>query len=379
MLDFGAHLAVYFVQAFVSLQKVHGWCVPLERDTPFMYQKRKQAMADKIASSRNEGRSIYDKVDEDDLIPSCELESLIRRRLVGIELGRYPIRTRSKVVKSAICEAIGYPVPTTFRKTQPRFPSQNFDVYTQKSLNVQIWNEDIDLSRRYVLVRTDDNSIVTTVRVISGENLAKLDKTGTLTHKYQATMKHYGENRLFTSFDTPNVNEWISSSTVDLSAIMPIQKPSAGQLLPIADVYQRLLPLIGMNIDYIDAHQERNRGSALHATICSLLGYREYADDGQYPDIVHQLIEVKLQTSPTIDLGMHSPLDEETVLENGDKAFTSKDVRYVILDAKVDSGKIALDHLYVVNGEHFTEAFPLFQGKVQNRKLQIPLPKNFFD
>ena len=50
-----------------------------------------------------------------------------------------------------------------------------------------------------------------------------------------------------------------------------------------------------------------------------------------------------------------------------------------IFDAKVDSGRISLDNLYVVNGEHFTEAFPLFQGKVQNRKLQIPLPKDFFD
>ena len=380
MLDFGAHLAVYFVQAFVSLQKVHGWCVPLERDTPFMYQKRKHAMAGKIAElCNNEERSIYDKVDENCLIPSCELESLLKRRLVGIELGHYPIRTRSKVVKSAICEAIGYPVPTTFRKTQPRFPAQNFDVYTQKSLNVQIWNEEIDLRRRYVFVRTDENSIVTTVRIISGEELAKLDKTGTLTHKYQATMKHFGESCLFSAHDTPNVMEWLSTSALDLSATTPILKPSVGQLLPIADVYGRLLPLVGTNIDYIDAHQERNRGSALHARICSMLGYGEYADDGQYPDIVHQLVEVKLQTSPTIDLGMHSPLDERVLLNSGNKVFTSRDVRYVIFDAKVDSGKLSLDNLYVVNGEHFTEAFPLFQGKVQNKKLQIPLPKNFFD
>ena len=337
-------------------------------------------MADKIAKLRDNGeRSIYDKIDEDRLIPSCELEALLKRRLVGIELERYPIRTRSKVVKSAICEAIGYPVPTTFRKTQPRFPAQNFDVYTQKSLNVQIWNEEIDLRRRYVFVRTDENSIVTTVRIISGEELAKLDKTGTLTHKYQATMKHFGKNCLFSAFDTLNMTEWLSSSTLDLSSTTPILKPSAGQLLPIADIYRRLLPLVGTSIDYIDAHQERNRGSALHAKICSMLGYSEYADDGQYPDIVHQLVEVKLQTSPTIDLGMHSPLDEEILLNNGDKTFTSKDVRYVILDAKIDSVKISLENLYVVNGEHFTEAFPLFQGNVQNKKLQIPLPRNFFD
>lgn len=37
----GAHLVVYFVQAFVSLQKVHGWCVPLERDTSSLYRKEK--------------------------------------------------------------------------------------------------------------------------------------------------------------------------------------------------------------------------------------------------------------------------------------------------------------------------------------------------
>ena len=379
MLDFGAHLAVYFVQAVVSLQKVHGRCVPPERDTPFMYRKE-QAMADTTVEFHNGERcSIYDKIDEGSLIPSCELEALLKSKLVGLELGRYPIRTRSKVVKSAICEAIGYPVPTTFRKTQPRFPAQNFDVYTQKSLNVQIWNEEIDLKRRYVFVRTDDNSIVTTVRVISGEELAKLDKTGTLTHKYQATMKHFGESRLFSAFDTLNVSEWISPSALDLTSIMPIQKPSAGQLLPIADIYGRLLPLVGTNIDYIDAHQERNRGSMLHAKVCSMLGYGEYADDGQYPDIVHQPIEVKLQTSPTIDLGMHSPLDDELLLKTGNKFFTSKDVRYVVFDAKIVSERLSLDKLYVVNGEHFTEVFPLFQGKVQNKKLQIPLPRDFFD
>ena len=112
MLDFGAHLAVYFVQAVVSLQKVHGRCVPPERDTPFMYRKE-QAMADTTVEFHNGERcSIYDKIDEGSLIPSCELEALLKSKLVGLELGRYPIRTRSKVVKSAICEMLGieYPV-----------------------------------------------------------------------------------------------------------------------------------------------------------------------------------------------------------------------------------------------------------------------------
>lgn len=71
--------------------------------------------------------------------------------------------------------------------------------------------------------------------------------------------------------------------------------------------------------------------------------------------------------------------DDELLLKTGNKFFTSKDVRYVVFDAKIVSERLSLDKLYVVNGEHFTEVFPLFQGKVQNKKLQIPLPRDFFD
>ena len=48
--------------------------------------------------------------------------------------------------------------------------------------------------------------------------------------------------------------------------------------------------------------------------ICEHLGYSNYEDDGSYPDLVNQLIEIKLQTSPTIDLGLHSPEDEADVV-----------------------------------------------------------------
>ena len=41
------------------------------------------------------------------------------------------------------------------------------------------------------------------------------------------------------------------------------------------------------------------------------LGYSRYEDKGQFPDIRHQLLEVKLQTSPTIDLGLVLPSSTE--------------------------------------------------------------------
>src|SRR5437016_6996297 len=82
------------------------------------------------------GLSIYDRIDIGDprlWIPAPALEVLLNRRLQGIDLSGLPLRTRSKVVKTAVCKALGYPVPSTFARTKPRFPGQMFDTYTQKS------------------------------------------------------------------------------------------------------------------------------------------------------------------------------------------------------------------------------------------------------
>ena len=118
---------------------------------------------------------------------SKKLEEILQESLC-ISLSGLALRTRSKVVKTEVCKAIGYPVPGSFKRTQPRFPGQNFDVYIQKSNNLQIWNEELDASRRYVIVRVDEDNRIGNVRVISGAELAKLDRTGTLTQKYQATL-----------------------------------------------------------------------------------------------------------------------------------------------------------------------------------------------
>ena len=68
-----------------------------------------------------------------------------------------------------------------------KFFGQNFDTYIQKSDNLQIWNEEINPNRRYVLIR-EENDILTNVVVISGSQLADYDTTGTLTQKYQAKL-----------------------------------------------------------------------------------------------------------------------------------------------------------------------------------------------
>lgn len=329
---------------------------------------------------RRSGLSIYDPIDPDDrylYIPTEDLEAILSESMIGLSLEGLPLRTRSKVVKEEICRALGYPIPTSFRKTQPRFPGQNFDVYTQKSLNVQIWNEEVDLFRRYVFLRANENDVITSVRVITGDLLVQYDRTGTLTQKFQARMQAYSEN-ICSRYDTPAVSDWIIDDNITLERVDPNQFPRRNQLLRITEIYHRLLPMVGKSISYLDAVQERNRGAELHAMICDHLGYSYFDDDGSYPDIANQLLEIKLQTSPTIDLGLHSPEDGKAIAQIGTMTFYSQDIRYAIFNGVVNGNRVELRNLYLVTGDDFTNYFPLFQGKGTNKKIQLPLPYDFF-
>lgn len=314
--------------------------------------------------------TIYDSIDPSNqnlYIPTYALERILSDSLIGLSLEGLPLRTRSKVVKEQICEALGYPIPNSFKKTQPRFPGQNFDVYTQKSLNVQIWNEEVDLTRRYVFLRVSEDDVITKVRVITGDVLVQYDRTGTLTQKFQARMQAYANN-ICSQHDTPTVSDWIIDSNGSLLEVNPNQFPRREHLLRITELYQRLLPMVGQSISYLDAVQERNRGAELHSMICDHIGYSRFEDDGTYPDIANQLLEVKLQTSPTIDLGQHSPEDGSPIVSIGNTTFFSEDIRYAVFNGVVRGERVELRNLYLVTGEDFSHFFPLFQGKVTNKK-----------
>lgn len=333
---------------------------------------------DYINNIKQSGITIYDPIstaDPDFYIPSIALEKILSDALVGLSLAGLALRTRAKLVKSAVCQAMGYPIPESFKRTHPRFPGQNFDVYTQKSLNVQIWNEEVDSLRRYVFLRISEADIITAVRVISGKELAQYDRTGTLTRKYQAVMNSYGHN--ICSEDTWSVRNWIIGAPNQVFNCSPNQVPMRHQLLSISELYRRLLPLVGKSVSYLDALQERNRSAELHAMICAHLGYLVYEDNGLFPDILNQLLEVKLQTAPTIDLGLHCPAESSLIITSGGQSFLSKDIRYAIFDGAVVDDRIILNNLYLVTGESFGSYFPLFKGT--NSKIQVPLPRDFFD
>jgi hypothetical protein len=336
-----------------------------------------------VAKIVRKGVSIYDSADPDLWIPTPELEALLNDKLVGMSLHGLPIRTRSKVVKQAICRALGYPVPTSFKKTRPRFPEQLFDAYIQKSNNLQIWNEEISPTRRYVLIRVSPDDIVTRIKVVTGDTLALLDKTGTLTQKYQARLITGQEaTELVVSEDTDNLKPLLREhghlARFDNSSI---DNPTADTILPIRVIFERLEPLVGHMFADVGYDQERNRGAELHRLVCQKLGYDDYKDAGTFPDVRHQLLEVKLQTSPTVDLGLVLPDSQEPldIPKIRGRQVRPCDMRYALFHAHTDGEQVALAHFYLTTGEAFFSRFPQFQGKVVNKKLQIPLPADFFD
>lgn len=347
-------------------------------------------MATVIASARRyrvniaaSGLTIYDPIrvgDPNLWIPSEELEALLNEQLVGIDLTGLPLRTRSKFVNGRICQALGYPTPTSFRRVRPRFPGQNFDKYVQKSTNLQVWNEEVSPNRRYVVIGVDGSNVIFRVRVATGDTMADLDTTGALTQKYQARVVQRDEAaELVVGTDNPGLAAQ-TRDDADLSALSPVAYPEAGFLLSIREIYQRLLALLDTTVPYLGSDQERNRGAELHRRICATLGYSSYLDHGQFPDIRHQLLEIKLQTSPTIDLGLVTPSSTEPIDVPVLAGYQVRhcDVRYAVLYGVATGEIVTLTNLYVTTGTAFFTRFRAFGGKRINKKLQIRLPSDFF-
>lgn len=330
------------------------------------------------------GLTIYDALDRGDaLFLDIEVvEDILRENLVGLDAD-YALRTRSKVIKKAVCSALGYSPPESFTRGGPDLPGQDLDVFVQKADNVQIWNQEIDPLRRYAFVRVDASNRVSAVRVIPGEALAKFDRTGTLTSKYQAKRRAGRSGSVLASErDTEQFIELLDpKDEVDPQILLtqsPVDRPEPGYVLTIDSIFQRLTNMIGREIRDPGLDQERRRGAILHELVCTTIGLGPYADAGQFPDILCQALEVKWQLAQTIDLGLVSPSDESPAEQVGE-GIRHCDSRYAICyGERVSADLLRVEAVVVATGKDFFSEFQRFEGKVTNAKLQLPLPKDFF-
>lgn len=339
-----------------------------------------------VEAIRSSGLSIYDPHPKNDalLIPTPQLEGMLKEKLHNVDLVYNAPKTRSKVLKQKIAEVLGYPVPPRFRRRDQNatFPGQNFDVYGQQANNLQVWNQALVIDRRFVIVSISDVNRVQTVRVITGETLIELAKKQTLTHKLQARFTPpKAAAELFAEEDGIGVVPFLGDSSITLDQTDPASRPTVGQVLPIKVLFERLASLVGQKIAGSKSSKERKGGDLVHRRICEALGYKLFGETGQFPDVRHQLLEVKLQTKQTIDLGYVAP-DSHEVLEIGGSEATElkpSDIRYAVIGGKWTANELELTSLSLVTGEKFFTHFKRFGGRDKNSKRQILLPRGFFD
>lgn len=338
-------------------------------------------VASAIAAS---GVGIYDSlVGRPELVYDLPtLEARLNAGLRGLRLN-YPLRTRAKVTKSAVAAVLGYPVPTSFGRTQPRFPGQNLDVYVQKADNLQIWNEEVSALRRYALIRVNDSDVVVAVRVLTGEAIALLDPAGTLTTKYQAKRRPGKSGSLLvTPQDTTRFRHILIPGPLtaeQLAHTSTVTSPKPRLVFPIAEIHRRMIGLVGARVRDPGLLQDRNRGVALQKLVGRVLDIPSYADIGQFPDVLSQALEVKLQLSSTIDLGLVTPDSTTSAPELGD-TLRHCDVRYsVVYATRTGENEVLIREVVTSTGEGFFSEFQRFEGLVQNAKLQIPLPRDLFN
>lgn len=331
-----------------------------------------------IASS---GLTIYDPIDRDDplFFDMAVLEGHLRDSLRGLRLD-YPPRTRAKYAKQAVCQATGYPVPGAFRRTRPRFPGQDLDVYVQRADNLQVWNEDVSPTRRYVLIRPDAAGRVVDVRVVTGETVARWDRTGTLTQKYQARRRHGREgSRLVSAQDTDAFRRALRRSFRSRSS--PACRRPPGRSPGISSRSGRCL---------IVSSAWSARRSRIEAAIRIETGAKRFTDwpAKRWDSAALRTLgssrtffarssrsSCRWHRQSTLDWSPDSEAAAETVGPN----VRHRDVRYAVAYAEpISAGRIRITAVVVAIGADFFSEFQRFEGLVRNTKRQIPLPAGLF-
>lgn len=131
--------------------------------------------------------------------------------------------------------------------------------------------------------------------------------------------------------------------------------------------------LLGAKLDSADT---KTRGQNLERLTMRALGYSEdhiNQLEGNYPDIPDQLLEVKVQDSPTVDLGKHTPEIPELVFKND--TVTSQDIRYLIALTNQTSGII--EGIVLVPGLALGHYFNYVRDT--SFKCQRSIPMSFFE
>ena len=274
--------------------------------------------------------------------------------------------------------------------------SDSYIVTSGDNYNLQVWNR--FPNSRNILVRysnkeriickdirliltkvdTEDKTIKSIVVCTPQYIERKFGKFGVPTMKYQLIISPSSraaitgsKDKLLYNSDTDVVST-LTSDQVNLSGKSIGDAPEKDNLLSLKSIKDKVATqLIGMKLP---AKDTKTRGQMLEREVAKILGYSEEESlVGGYPDIPHQLLEIKVQDSPTVDLGKFSP--SNAIMVNEELQVTTEDVRYLIALANPVSGII--EGLVITSGAELGDSFTFVNGT--SFKCQRSIPMSFFD
>lgn len=284
----------------------------------------------------------------------------------------------------------------------PRITREYLDTYivtSGRSYNLQVWNriptsDELQIEYadgsglcasdvRFVLVRVNTTTYkIESVLVLTpGYIEERFGPFGAPTIKHQLIISNQQRQQVIASEGSllfiPDT-EAVGSSNAKIYTRpqrrfnqFPEQQKEIFSLEIIRDKVAR--PLIGK---VIDSGATKNRGQALEQMILRELGYEVPEGtllEGQYPDIKNQLMEVKIQDSPTVDLGKFTPAETAEVLPS--LGITTQDIRYMIVLMSSDTNQV--QGAVLMPGKFLGEYFSYVAGI--SGKCQRSIRMSIFD
>lgn len=282
------------------------------------------------------------------------------------------------------------------QKGVPSFLREYIDTYivtTGTSYNLQVWNRNpnstsvqVDLKNgetllasdvRFVLGKINSDNYLESIVIMTPDYIEKrFGSFGKPTIKQQLIISNKKREEIIRNggmiiADLSLPNELLDNDN-DRVLVNTSIKDEPDKVLPIETIDECITDkLLGERLDI--SLSTKQRGQQLERFVAYQLGYKDLKEslEGGYPDIRNQMLEVKVQDSPTIDLGRYSPQFEEQINDD----FTTRTIRYLIALTDPSNGEI--DGVVMCPGEELGKYFTYVAEK--SFKCQRSIPMSFFD
>ncbi len=289
-----------------------------------------------------------------------------------------------------------YEIVPPKQKGVPLFLREYIDTYivtTGTSYNLQVWNRNpnsasvqVDLKNgetflasdvRFVLGKIDTNNCIESIIIMTPDYIEKkFGKFGKPTVKQQLIISSKKREDIISEGGMIISDSCLPKNLLDQNNGVIREgvsiKDEPDKVLSVEMIDELVTDkLIGEKLDI--TLSTKQRGQQLERMVAYQLVYRKVQDglEGGYPDIRNQMLEIKVQDSPTIDLGRYSPQFEEQINNN----FTTRTIRYLIALTNCVNG--AIDGLIICPGEELGKYFTYVAEK--SFKCQKSIPMSFFE